>query len=270
MTLTEVELDEIGADLIAGVGRHNKRRRRHLAMAAVPVLGILAGAAVVVAGGDDTPAYALTERPEGIIEVEIFPDFDDAEALASELTDAGLSVEVVHLRAHPSLDGVAEVVSHDNEGTEALEFAGSEFRIDVGEADGLIEILLYTAAEPGDDYQASPSLFAPGQPLAGMNCAYGDLPMPTEDLEDALKKAGYEDSEWTVFGDSAPETGVIDTEDHDDRPEGFVAGASLRNETTMFVAVVEEANPAESIIMDDGTHYRERPQCTAELAAPWE
>jgi hypothetical protein len=95
--------------------------------------------------------------------------------------------------------------------------------------------------------------------------------MPTQDLETALNAAGYHDIEWTVFGDRDPDTGAIDTEDHESRPEGFVAGADLRNETTVFVAVTEEAgSAADSISMNDGTHYRERPQCTAELAAPWE
>ncbi len=271
MTLTESELNNIGTELVAGVNRHRIRRRRRYAVAAIPVIGVLVGVGAVASGGDHTPAYALTHGADGIIEVEIFPDFDDAEALASDLTDAGLDVEVVQLRADPSLDGVAEVVSHDNEGTAAMEFEGSAFRIDAVEVEGLVEILLYTRAEPGEDYQASPSLFAPDQPLAGMHCAYPDRPLSTDEVERALADAGLVDVEWTVFEDHDPETGAIEARDHEDRPEGFVTGASLRNETTVFVAVAEETGPAATtIVMDDGTHYRDRPQCTAELAARWE
>lgn len=271
MTLTETELYSIETDLVAGVTHHNRRRRQRYTMAAVPVVAVIAGVGAVLVSGDDKPAYAMIQRPEGVIEVEILPDFDDAETLRSDLVAAGLDAAVVQLRAHPSLDGVAEVVSHDNEPGTAMEFSGSRFSIDVGQADGLVEILLYTEADSGEDYQAAPSLFAPGQALGGMHCAYTDAPLSTEAVETALNEAGYNNIEWTVFGAVDAETGYVPSEDHDDRPEGFVTNVELRNESTVFVGVQEETGPAaDTIVMHDGTHYRQRPVCTPELAEPWQ
>ena len=87
-----------------------------------------------------------------------------------------------------------------------------------------------------------------------------------------MSAAGIVDINWTVFGDVDPENGSLDVEEFDDRPEGVVTGAQMRDPDTMLVIVdLDDPRPAaDTISMNDGTHYRDVPACTPELAAHWE
>lgn len=274
MTMTETRIDDLRDGLVTGIRASNHRRaRRQRALFAVPLLVLVAAAGLILRSGDGEAAYALFERTDGTVRVEVFPDFDDVESLENDLADLGLETAVVNLRAHPSLEGVVEVVSHDNSAAGAMEFDEGEFVIDVGSAEGLIEVLIYSATDPDQDYQASPSLFAPGQELGGLHCAYIDSGLTTAEFEAHARAAGISEFRWTTFGEVDEQTGSIDFKESGDRPDGIVSGAQLRSSGTADVFIDEQSAPApaaESITMSDGTHYRPVPVCTPELAEPWE
>lgn len=271
MTITDSTLDRIKTDLVSGIETHQRRRSRRRIAATVPVLGLIIGTGLVLASADDNPAYALTQRADGTIRVEVFPEFDDVDSLQDELHNAGLDAVVVQLRAHPSLEGIVEVSSHNNEASGAIEFSDAEFLIDIGNVEGEIEILIYSPTAAGDTYGVSPSIFAPDQPLAGLHCTYTNDVMPTSELEMRASEAGVTNFVWTVFGE-IDEDGSVEFKDSDERPDGVVSGASMRDEKTLHVSVTPTSDqPAASAIsMNDGTHYRVVPTCTEDLAARWE
>lgn len=271
MTLTDSTLHNMRNDLVAGIDNSNRRRRsRRRAVTAVPVLAAVAGTSLLLRKGDTDPAYAMTEAADGAIRVEIYPDFDDVEALEGSLAAAGLDTVVVHLKGHPSLDGLIEVSSHNNEGTGALEFDNGEFVIEPAAVEGEIEILIYSAAEPGENYQFAPSIFAPDQALGGLPCAYPDTPLTTAELERRANDVGITNITWVLFEQAG--AGEVGFEDADHRPDGIVTSAQLRNADTLSVIVVADlTDPAESTLsMRDGTHYRQAAQCTPDLAARWD
>lgn len=271
MTLADDTLTSIRDELVVAVSNNNRRRRSRRRRAIVlPVVAVAAGASLIVANHGDNPAYALTEVADGTIRVEIYPDFDDVKALESSLAAAGLDSVVVHLKGHPSLDGVIEVSSHNNESAGALEFDNDEFVINPAAVDGEIEILIYSAAEPGQNYQFAPSIFAPDQPLGGLPCTHPDSPLTTAELEQRANDVGITDITWVLFEQAI--AGEVGLEDTDERPDGVVTGAQLRNADTLSVFVVPDStDPAASTLsMSDGTHYRPATQCTPELAARWD
>lgn len=274
MTMTDARIDDIRDGLVTGIRASNHRRaRRQRSLIAAPLLALVAATGLILRSGDGEAAYALFQRADGTIRVEVFPDFIDVAPLQNDLADLGLQTAVVHLRAHPSLEGVVEVVSHDNSASGAVEFDDGEFVLDVASADGVIEILIYSATDPGDDYQASPSLFAPGQELGGLHCAYVDSGLTTAEFQSRARAAGISNFRWTTFGEVDEETGSIDFEESGDRPEGFVTGAQLKNHDTVDVFLHEvpaDESAADVITMGDGTHYRPTPECTPELASSWE
>lgn len=272
MTVTESTLDNIKTDLMSGIEQHNRRSKRRWMAAAVPAVALIATVGLIASNDSDNPTYALTEQPDGTLLVEVYPDFDDVESLESDLEQAGLDVVVIQIRAAPSLEGVVEIASHDNEASGAIEFQEGRFAIDTGAADGEIEILIYSPTKPGDDYQASPSVFASGQAFEGLQCAYPTTPLTAADFEARAISAGVSNIHWTSFGDIGPETGSIDFTEHDDQPGGVVTGAQMRNTDTMdvFIDLDSQTPAASTISMSDGTHYRSFPSCTPELAARWE
>lgn len=272
MTLTETDLQGIRTELVSGIAQSNRRRTRRRMVAAVPALALVAMAGVVIADSGDNPAHALERQTDGTIRVEIYPDFDDVDALRDDLGGAGLDVAVIQLRAHQSLEGVVEIASHENTASGALEFQGSEFVIDPEAVTGEIEVLIYSPTNTGDTYQAAPSVFAPGQELAGLHCALSDRPLTTQGLEDRATDAGVSGFVWTTFGEIDEVSGLVDFTESEVRPDGFVTGARMRDELTMdvFVSSDDDTPAAASIVMTDGTHYRETPECSPELAAAWE
>lgn len=272
MTVTESTLQDIKSDLVSGIEQHNRRRTRRWMAAAVPAVALIATAGLIANNDSDSPTYALTERPDGTIHVEVYPDFDDVDSLENDLKQAGLEVVVIQLRAAPSLEGVIEVSSHANETSGAIEFQEGQFAIDTAAVDGEIEILIYSPTTPGDDYQASPSVFAPGQTFEGLQCAYPTTPLTAADFEARAIAAGVSNINWTSFSDIDPETGSVEVTEYDEQPGGVVSGAQMRNADTMdvFIDLDSQTPAATAISMSDGTHYRSIPSCTPELAASWE
>lgn len=271
MTLTESATEAIRSDLITGIettNRHRRKRYRNVVLA--PLLAVVATAGFYLSIGDPEPAFALMQAADGTIRVEVYPDFDQVDELQQALDDAGLETIIVHLKGHPSLDGLVEVTSHGNEQSEVFEFDNGEFVIEPASVQGNIEILIYSAAAEGEPYQFAPSIFSSGQELAGLPCAYSEGPLSTAELELRANQVGITDIEWVLFDRSAPEeTGSESAE----RPiDAAVLDAGLASAQTLrVIASMEVDGPAsETLRMTDGTHHRESIVCTPELAAQWE
>lgn len=274
MTITDSSIaspspDQVRSDLVAGVMRHNHRRRSRQRLA-------VAGAVAVIGFGSfgliDTsdPAFAVMQQPNGLIEVEIFPELDEVDDLERALGDVGLEATIVNLAAHPSLVGVVEVTGHENQSNGSMRSDDGTFMIDPSQVTGPVEVLVYSDA--GDaQYQAAPSVFSPGQELAGLHCAYDDRPLTTEALEQHATAAGIANIEWWIFGEMNADTFEVEADVFDDRPDGFVDGAHLIDEDTLtvFATIDNERPAAQSIVMYDGTHSESDPECTPELAARW-
>lgn len=272
MTVTESDLTSIKTDLLSGIDTRNRRSRNRLrAAAALPLIALVATATMIFSDGSGTPAYALMQQPDGSLQVQVAPEFDEVDALQADLEAAGLSVSIAQLRAHPSVVGRVEVVSHSNESSGAMEFQGGEFTIEAAAIERDIEILIYSSTSPGDDYQASPSIFSPGEPLAGLHCAYPDAPLPVAKLEAEALAVGVTNFRFTSFGDIDPNTGAIEHTDFDESPGGVVTGARMGNLNTLevFVDMKSQEPAATTIVMHDGTHEEDYPTCTPELAARW-
>lgn len=270
MTLTDEATARMRGELVVGIDRSNTRRRRNRRRAlVVPVLLVLLGITVAVVGSGNDPAYALATTPDGSIRVEIYPDFDDVDELEAELRDFGLDVTVVQLRGHPSLDGLIEIASHDNQASGAFEIDDGEFVVDVARVEGEVEILVYSTAEDGETYQFAPSIFAMGQPLEGLHCAYTDRPLSTAEFEQRASEVGLNRIEWILF-----ETQALGSEGSEEslRPDGVVTGAQLHDESTLLAIVVPASDqPAsETIVMSDGSHSPASAGCNPALAAQWD
>jgi hypothetical protein len=271
MTVTESTLDSIESDLVAGIEQHNRRRNRRWMAGAVPIVALVATASFIATDDSDNPTYALAEQPDGTIVIDVFPDFDDVDSLQRDLGEAGLQAVVIHFRAAPSLEGVVEVSSYNNETSGAIEFQGGQFVIDTAAIDGEIEILIYSPTKPGDDFQVSPSVFAPGQVFEGLHCAYPDIPLTAEDFEARAVAAGISNIDWKSFDEVDSNTGSFEVIDYDEQPGGVITGAQMRNADTMevFIDLDDQAPAATTISMTDGTHYRTVPGCTPDLASRW-
>jgi len=271
VTFTDTTIANIRAELVTGIERNNRRRQRsgRLVAAAAVLLAVLVAGAVL-AVGEQRPAYAVSREPDGTLRVEVFPDFDEVDELQASLAEVGLDATVVHLRGHPSLDGFVEVASHNNERNGAFLFDDGMFEIDVANAESPIEILIYTAAEEGQTYQFAPSIFALGQPLEGLPCAYSDAPLTTTELERRAATVGLSDILWTYFENPAP--GATGSEDLTEAPNGVVVSAQLHDVDTLRVIAVPNVDEpaAETLVMSDGTHYQPASVCTPELAALWD
>lgn len=270
MTLPDTTVQHIRASLVTGIETHNRRRRTRRRFAtAIPVVAAAIGGGLVVTSNDSSPAYALTRAPNGIIRVEVYPNFDEVEGLQAALADAGLDAVVIHLRSHPSLDGVIEVSSHNNENSGAFEFDNGEFVIDASAVEGEIEILIYSTADEGQPYQAAPSIFAPGQQLGGLACAYPDAPLTPAELERRSREVGLTDFVWVKFDELG--AGSTSEGETDERPDGVVGGAQLRDADTLMVSVYADLPGVmgADLSLSGGAHYRDAPTCTPELAAPW-
>ena len=261
---TDQNIAHIRSDLLAGITNANQQRRwRRWSVAAVGPIAALTIGTVAITSPSRAAAFELIEEPNGTISVDILPEFSEIEALQEELEEAGVESSVVALHAPPQLEGLVEVVSHDNTASGAAEHRDGNFVIDIPNLIGEIEILVYSVTPEGERYQAAPSLFRDGEPLARRHCEFNDAPIQTEQVATWLEDIGIEKVEWTVFGETNPDTFEIEFEDFEERPEGYVTGAQLIAADTVWVAVSQTNSDAarNTIAMHDGTHEVASPTC---------
>ena len=257
--------------------RHRRVSRRVLALAASLAV---AGVAIVLVSGvfqrTSTPAFAIRELPNGVIEIENVSDIRDVEGLENELHEFGIDAEVVAIPASPSMVGEAVAyvpgegdpnplpgLSHGRDGEPDV----FTYRIDPAIFDGRVVIELYVKALPGEAYRAGQEAFAPGEVLGGLQCALG-TPLRAADVAQRLPELGIT-PRWYVLSDFYTESdgsgGGYHSEQVAEVPDGeVVASQPLDRETVSFEVVPD------GITMP---RWHQSPiadiPCTDEQAARW-
>ncbi len=170
------------------------------------------------------------------------------------------------LRAHPSLDGVVELVSHDRRAIGAVQPSRGELIIDPRALTGPIEMLVYSTPDPNTSlrsweplWQASPSVFHPDEPLGGLNCSI-DGPLTSDALAIHAAAAGITSIRWVSPDNPEPTS---------QRPDGVIVAASMWAPAQLTVVVSATGPDAAELSMDDGLHFSPRPTCSSELAHRW-
>ncbi len=221
-------------------------------------------------------AFAVTQLADGRIHVTVASDFDESARLQDELAEVGVDVDVLRLSAHPRLVGTIELVPLGEHGVsaagaEGLEAARGEFWVDPTLFRGTVEVLIYASPEDGEDWQAAPSIFHPGEPLGGLPCAL-EGPMDTATLERFARQVGISRFEWLPAPTSRDEDSMP-VNPTSERLAGDVMAASMASPEELRVIVspptVVGGSPASPPSMDLGVHTGEQAVCTPELAARW-
>jgi hypothetical protein len=257
-----------------------RARRTRLAVATSGVAAL--ALALVVAPGlsrdSGQPAFALRELEDGVIEVRWFERDLDGDALAAELAEFGVEVDVERMSASPSLVGRAEAfVGSDSElplrdrsGITLLDAEGSlpyRVLIDPDEFDGEVLIRFLVEPNPGDAYTMAEEVFKPGEVLGGLHCALGE-PLRAEELVPYLDALDLEVVWTTVTPHRDGEDDMVRHEESEVVPDGEVMGGHAIEAGAISLEVrpdgVRFPNP------DDGTSRLSNLPCTPEQAAAWD
>jgi hypothetical protein len=284
-------------ELVDGVRRSGERafpatraRARTRRVAVVGAAGLAVAAVFLVlalgpigtsSGPRPAAAFSLEVADDGRVHVTMHQDFDDADRLADELRDEGVDVRVLPHPAHPMLQGTVEFPSHqlDDDGAVGVEEGDREFWIDPRRFDGEIEMLVYVAPEPGEDWQQAPSAFHPDEPLGGLPCILDGRPMTTEELQARARSVGIDRFTWVAF-DVPDETGgstglPVPIGESDPAPPGEVSHAQRVGPDRLWVSinppdVVAQLGPTPTPGMNLNVGESPEPECTPELRARWD
>jgi hypothetical protein len=203
-------LTAIRQELVDGISRSTSARQRrsgHLLwvgphgamriMVVLAVVALVAAVAAFLAPSDPGPAaFALARLPDGRVHVTVAPDFDQAERLQRALRDAGVKVKVITITSHPMFVGTIEFPSHQLD-PRGVRRGKGEFWLDPARFRGTVEMLVYVAADPGEEWQQAPSVFHPAEPLGGLPCAV-DGPIDPAILERQARSVGLRHLRWRV------------------------------------------------------------------------
>lgn len=250
------------------------RRRRLL-----PWIGAIAAAAVAavvigLAPWGSSPAYAIRQLPDGVIEVNWMKELRNGEAIAEDLRAFGIDVQVVAAPASPSM--VGEVVStalpgHGGGPVEGITWGedGTDdvftWRIDPNVFSGPLRIELGVEAEPDEAYTVAGEVFEPGEVLGGLHCALGE-PLRAEQLVPYLEKLGLT-PRWDVIRTIPGRTDAYQEDSVEETPDGEVLwGYAVDSRTVRFSVLPDGVDPAGI----DGLEPRlSDVPCTPEMAAGW-
>ncbi len=199
--------------------RPQQRWRPAIVTAATAVAALVAGALIMYQ--PSSPAWAVVPLPDGSVQVTMSDDFEDPEALVSQLRTHGIEVTVL-----PVLPSSADLVGQ-------VDFAGpledepgldvrsrgmrgaTQFIVDPATFAGTIELHVAAEATMAD-------AFAPSEILHDLPCRPDELLLPGE-VEDAASAAGAQVLWRTVEAD------------------GTIRPASTRPEGRVHVATVSRA-----------------------------
>lgn len=205
------------------VGTAPPRQRSWTAPVAVAtaIVALLVGALIVYQ--PRSSAWAVVALPDGSVQVTMSDDFEDPQALVSQLRAHAIAVAVLPvLPSSPDLVGQVDFAGplEDEPGLDvpARGMRGAtEFILDPAVFAGTIE--LHLAAEAATMADA----FAPGEILHGRPCS-PDEPLPPGDVEDTARDAGIQVLWRTVEAD------------------GTIRPASTRPEGRVHLALVSHSD----------------------------
>lgn len=186
-----------------------------------------------------TAAFAVKPLPNGLLEVNVSPEFRDGDALAAELREYGIDVEIVTLAASPSMVGIAQVFLADGETPAGLTLGADgtadvfKWQIDPNVFTERIRIEMYVAAD-GEPYGVAGEVFEPGEVLGGLHCAIGS-PVSAQSLVPYLDSLGLTADWYEVTPTSDPS--ITNERLVGEVPEGEVLSGYALDPTTVSFRV---------------------------------
>lgn len=247
-----------------------RRSRRPFVLVAALAAAVFGLVIVRPAVFEADAAYAVRLLPDGGVHVTVSPSFRDGEALAAELRDYGIDVEVKALASSPSLVGEVEVFGPPGDGGKpaGLEFGADgtpdvfEWTIDPDVFAGTLTVELHVEAKAGEAYGLAESAFVPGEVLGGLQCALG-APVRATEVAPYLDDLGSA-VVWLVVSPTA-DPSITSESEVDAVPDGTVVAAHALDDQTVQLSVVPDG------VSIDQPPWGELSDiaCTPEQAAAW-
>lgn len=217
-----------------------------------------------------TAAFAVKPLPNGVIEVTVSSEFRDGSALAAELREFGIDVDVTSLAASPSMVGTASVFGPGGYLPEGLtvDFDGAQgvqnWTIDPTTFSERLTIEMYVAAD-NEPYAVAAEVFEPGEVLGGLHCALGE-PVRADDLLPYLSDLGLGAKWFLVTLVDASDPSISQETEVTQAPAGQVlSGYALDAQTVAFRV---QANGVALPSVFYAPRLSDLP-CTAEQASAW-
>lgn len=225
--------------------------RRRLVLGAAAALAAVALVVVPSVWRGDAPAYAIRQLPSGKIEIDWSVDSyrADASAIAAELREYGVEVEITTYPASPSAVGGVVGIFQENqpedgpppglritEGTSE----GLTWTIDPEIFQGPVTLDVNVPALPGETYASRGSVFMPGEVLGGLQCALG------EPLEAADVAARLDNLElgitlvWYVVDPTSVSAHYYAEEEVSEVPDGVIFEGYSVDDATVELHVVPD------------------------------
>lgn len=243
--------------------------RRVLKLAAGPAV-VAAALVVVQVLFNSTPAFAVQQLPNGLIEVNASTEFRDGQALAAELRAYGIDIEITVIPSSPSAVGqvavfqpgggdyIPEGLTFGKEGTSNV----FNWTIDRELFTERLTVEMHVAAREGEPYVIAEEVFEPGEVLGGLHCALGQ-PLRAQDVAPYLSDLGITPV-WLVISPTDDPT-ITYEEQVQEVPNGQVLWGYAQDATTIQFTVLPDG-----VKLSEGYTARLSDiPCTSDQAAAW-
>lgn len=247
--------------------------RRTLALAAsLAVAAITLAVAPGLISDTSSRAFAVRELPNGVIEIDVSPQFRDGNALAAELREYGIAIDIETITASPSRVGEVNVFNQTGGDyiPEGLSFGEDgtpdvfRWTIDPNVFRERLTVQIAVAADEGEPYTMAAEVFASGEVLGGLHCALGE-PIRAEDVTPYLDDLGLAPL-WEVVS-STDDPSITHSEQVEEAPAGeILSGYAVDDATVRFEVRLDGVTLPKSWerrLTDDHP-------CSAEQAAAWD
>jgi len=254
---------------------HRRSPKRLAALAATLAVAATALAVAGLLPGADTPAYAVRQLENGVIQIENVADLHDPSGLEKELREFGVDVQIVPRPVSPSMVGQARATTDalgEDEPVEGLTFGGNDgtkgvftWMIDPRVFRDRITIELYVQADQGEGYDVSEEVFEPGEVLGGLQCALGE-PLQAADVASRLSSLGLT-AQWEVLTafETDSDGGTYTTQPSAEVPNGqIISGYAVDGHTVRFEVLPDGQAPPDWL----KPRLSDIP-CSKEQAARW-
>jgi hypothetical protein len=223
-------------------------QRRGLVLGVVAALAAIALVIVPGVWHGGTPAYGIRELPNGVIVIDWSKDSfaPNADAIAADLRELGVDVEITTLPSSPSAVG-AVVATFPGEGDHVPEglTVGEEgtpqaftWTIDPRLFHGPVTLNVNVPASPGERYLSSNSVFMPGEVLGGLQCALGE-PLRAADVAERLGGLGIA-AVWDVVEPASVSTDHYTEHQVSEVPDGVLFAGYAVDDSTVELHVAPD------------------------------